>query len=697
MVEDDIDYEYKCPDCNWNIQESEIKNRSGYKEQIFFWEQCGARLIKCSINEFDGEIEIEQKQDENSKLFPVEIIATDPDFVKGFIDNLTLVISRMIYVNIRILEKTQHIDIDNIKFDVKLLNFLADTIMPILDREINLLFLKSLLNLTQEDFDINLKKLQSKLANIHIYRQYFIIYFRWLIKEIFTIVSELSNKKNLEVFDKTIINDLKEYNFEEIYLLLANPDSNEEFPKDASHSLLSYLNDFFSKFPEEISNYKSIDQLNLKYHLDNDKITDIIIGYLSEIYNNAMVMDIYNLLWTNESDKKVQLINHLSSQLEKYPEQLEDIESARQLALNNGFGTAGSKRDQVRNIIKQYLRIRYGFNDAEIMYNEIWGSRCKQTKALDYENLKDIIKEKDAILLTTKEEYDRMTEPPVLRTVSIEHITKRNTIHRFDKRINSFLYDGTWCPVCTVYNKIFAHGVEPIEINYKNLQKIEKLNSLKNYILTCEIIPKEVLQNQGERISNFARQFTSIQTPIKRDFINKMLKNDIKYYKQGDKNVHYALLQLVDFSNDKHFNPSQIYYCHGSADHASVLSKILNESDYAIASEIPIYREYNKKFLIGHIDVLLVIDDFIYVCDYKPRTSPHPNANPCMSFINSVPQVASYGLVIKRKLKLDKVLCISFNKLGAWIYEPKEVLDKITKFIKKENPKKNLSWEILID
>jgi len=335
--------------------------------------------------------------------------------------------------------------------------------------------------------------------------------------------------------------------------------------------------------------------------------------------------------------------------------------------------------------------------DAEFMYNEIWGARCKQTKALDYDKLDEIIKDKGAKLITTREEYDNMAEPPVLRTVSIEHITKRNTVHRFDKRINSFLYDGTWCPVCTVYNKIVAHGVEPIEINYNNLQKIDRLSSLKNYVLTCEIIPKEVLQSQGERISNFARQFTSIQTSIKRNFINQTLKSDITYYKYGDINVHYALSQLVDFSRDKYFNPSQIYYCHGSADHSSVLNKILNESDYAIASEIPVYHEYNKKFLIGHIDVLLVIDDFIYVCDYKPRASPHPNANPCMSFINSVPQVASYGLVIKEKLKLDKVLCVSFNKLGGWIYKPKVVLDKITKFIKKENPKKYLSWEILIN
>jgi len=693
MVEDNIEYEFKCPDCNWNIPADEIKRKTGFKEQILFCELCGARLKKYFINEFEEKIEIEQISDKNSKLFPVEIIATDSDFTPGFIDDLTLVLSRMIYVNIRMLEKLQNENIKTIKFDETLLNYIADTIIPILDKEINLLFLKSLQNLNQEDFGINLKNLQSKLANINTYCQYFIIYLRWLIKEVFTIVSELWNKKKLEVFDETIINDLKGYNFEEIYLLLENPPQNQSSPKDASHSLLTYLNDFFSKFPEEISNYKNIEQLALEYLLEKDAITDLIIGYLSDIYENAMVMDIYNLLWVGESDKILQLINCLSSQLKKYPEYIDDIDSARQLAIKNGFGTAGSRRDHVRGIIKQYLRIRYGLEDAEFMYNEIWGARCKQTKALDYDKLDEIIKDKGAKLLTTREEYDNMAEPPVLRIISIEHVTIKNREHRFDMRINNFLYRDSWCPICSNFYKTMFPVSDGIQKNMKNFDKLTHYDSLKEYIQICDDLPLEVLKNQGERISHFANQFTNVNSQAKRTFINQLVKSEIKYFKKDDKNIHHALFQLIDFSMDKHYIPSQIYHNHGSADHTSVLSKILLDSDYAIATEIPIYRKYSDEFLTGHIDLLMIIDDILYVCDYKPRTSPHPNANPSVSFINSIPQIACYGLILKKNYGINKLFCVTFNKLGIWLYEPEIVMQKITSFIKKQDSKRKLTWE----
>jgi len=264
MVEDNIDYEFKCPDCNWTISADEVKHKTGYKEQIFFCEQCGTKLLKWSINELEKDIGIDQNLDEKSKLFPVEIIATDPDFTVGFIDDLTLVLSRMIYVNIRMLEKSQRMNFKIIEFDETVLNFIADTIIPILKKEINPLLLKKLQNLSVNEFNFNLKKLQSKLNEIQIYRQNFIIYFRWLIKEDFFIITESWNKENLEKFDKVIIRDLKQYNFQEIYSFIEKSKSGENLSE-------KFMNDF----PLKLSSIRNVQIENPKFKKDFQELQDL--------------------------------------------------------------------------------------------------------------------------------------------------------------------------------------------------------------------------------------------------------------------------------------------------------------------------------------------------------------------------------------------------------------------------------------
>lgn len=51
--------------------------------------------------------------------------------------------------------------------------------------------------------------------------------------------------------------------------------------------------------------------------------------------------------------------------------------------------------------------------------------------------------------------------------------------------------------------------------------------------------------------------------------------------------------------------------------------------------------------------------------------------------MRSVPQVASYGLLLKRVFEIKDLLCVTFNKKGAWIYEPELCLKSFNSFIKK--------------
>ncbi|GAG83098.1 unnamed protein product, partial [marine sediment metagenome] len=86
----------------------------------------------------------------------------------------------------------------------------------------------------------------------------------------------------------------------------------------------------------------------------------------------------------------------------------------------------------------------------------------------------------------------------------------------------------------------------------------------------------------------------------------------------------------------------------------------------------------------GHIDLIQVIDDTVFVVDYKPDETPIVSSSKMYeSFINSITQVGSYGLLVKSEFKIEKLLCITYNKEGAWLYEPEIILKEVSEFLKK--------------
>ena len=77
--------------------------------------------------------------------------------------------------------------------------------------------------------------------------------------------------------------------------------------------------------------------------------------------------------------------------------------------------------------------------------------------------------------------------------------------------------------------------------------------------------------------------------------------------------------------------------------HEHVLKHILREDDKSLATEIPIWTK-NPKSVTGHIDLLRNDGNVIQVVDYKPEGN----------FVRSIPQVAYYGFIIKKKFKQKK-------------------------------------------
>jgi hypothetical protein len=91
--------------------------------------------------------------------------------------------------------------------------------------------------------------------------------------------------------------------------------------------------------------------------------------------------------------------------------------------------------------------------------------------------------------------------------------------------------------------------------------------------------------------------------------------------------------------------------------HYKVLSFILEYYDYAIAIEIPVWRESDKK--VGHIDLMCYEHPFLYLWDYKPNASK----------VNACGQLVWY-----RELWCE-MLKINFRRIKiGWFDEQKEYI-----------------------
>jgi len=222
-----------------------------------------------------------------------------------------------------------------------------------------------------------------------------------------------------------------------------------------------------------------------------------------------------------------------------------------------------------------------------------------------------------------------------------------------------------------------------------NLDKLSKFPQLLNHLKLVNKLgnfPDDILENYHEypRISSFNNQFRHIDPIYKKKFISKMISNGIiKVINAKNCEEYRNIYNLIEFSKNKYYNLSQIYPSHDSPGHEYVLPQILLENQNSVGIEIPVWMRHENLFLTGHIDLIQVIDGTIYVADYKPEETPYITSRISYSFMRSLPQVASYGLLIKKEFGINDLMCITFNKKGAWIYQPEISLKLYNSFVKK--------------
>lgn len=190
-------------------------------------ETCGAENNKSDIklNELES---IDQKLKNESRLHsylrylyeslrngkgPIVKVFEDSDFPKIFKENFIIVVCRLIYYNFKISEQNLIHYPNNAEFTKDLSDEIYKGISPILSMRVKIEFLDNLFKISIKEFEKFLRILQKKIKINKKFRQNFILYLRWLIKEFHIIIADLWDQKDLPKFERIIRYDLKSYNF----------------------------------------------------------------------------------------------------------------------------------------------------------------------------------------------------------------------------------------------------------------------------------------------------------------------------------------------------------------------------------------------------------------------------------------------------------------------------------------------------
>jgi hypothetical protein len=239
----------------------------------------------------------------------------------------------------------------------------------------------------------------------------------------------------------------------------------------------------------------------------------------------------------------------------------------------------------------------------------------------------------------------------------------------------------------------------------KNIEKYFQL-------ILSEKIPHQLFDNpQVLRCSKF--RIKGLERGALKKISLQLIQNNYVKVITPDSNptkeVPESLLQLSGIASDVYKVMKTEFQA--KPGHDPILSKILWKNKNALAIESPIWASLslkqisnnlrkknpdysqisqdlrNSKIFTGHIDLLLYdnTNNQLIVADYKPERN----------YIKSLPQVSIYGLVMKKFLNLDNVMCVSFSKDDAWYYDPEIIRSIIPRYLKQYgNPK--LVWQEIL-
>ncbi|MFW9874887.1 MAG: hypothetical protein ACFFG0_17410, partial [Candidatus Thorarchaeota archaeon] len=211
--------ENSCKYCGWKVPSEYIGSRE--KDVFLLCENCGNEIFSESNKNEDlarilGNIKKKKISSCGYDVVPKEKnpiarVLKDTDFPNVFKDNLKIVISRLLYPHLETLKNDLTPHKKKREITREILDDLYEKISPIKTHRIIDIFLTNLHAVSENEFLNWLKLLQKKIKLNNSFNKDFIIYLRWMIREVYSIITELWEKKELPKFERIIRDDLKSF------------------------------------------------------------------------------------------------------------------------------------------------------------------------------------------------------------------------------------------------------------------------------------------------------------------------------------------------------------------------------------------------------------------------------------------------------------------------------------------------------
>ncbi len=426
----------------------------------------------------------------------------------------------------------------------------------------------------------------------------------------------------MAIFDCAIVNDFP------ILDINKNNEIDYYFPQNFAFSLLYYT---FKKTSglEDIATPKKLEQCfgsEFSFRHVNDQNFNRLYDYIAD-YIGRYKGQIYSReTFIKMMRKSLQEFYHNETQflLELYQSlDMEPKEFGNKLFIHNILGTSG---------VLRVIRNRTSFSDPNT-----------------FEKIRQFIK------VNHTEYYKRYF---------IDWVNTIQELKRKDFKHQSITYPFRW-------------KEERLNIINNDQLKLGLYNFLND--LWRENFPRDIFMSNDNPRASMLKFYGSYAEHLKFEYIKDFFKDELKAYDSS-----FFLCKYVQ----KVFEYYKKNRIGKKPDHPPILAYVITNDNNTIAIESPVWKpiENSNLFNIGHIDIILFINGYLIIADYKQDED---------EIYRSLPQLTAYGILLKNRLEdygvhiNNNLLCVGFSKDMAYSFNPEDLYPKLLQFVNITNSNRN--------
>jgi len=228
-------------------------------------------------------------------------------------------------------------------------------------------------------------------------------------------------------------------------------------------------------YPSNINQIPKLEFLGKQYNLNRKTLRKYILVNLIKEKNPETAKKIYSDIWHKELQKTNDRQSKFLTLMDFLfiDEQLTHSDSI--MGINSIQKEIAASKPTIINWVKSYLNDRFGKEQSILIYERIWGSKCRLKKKYTYDLIKEFISDQNGYIITSRDEWELMEDIPSERYIKIGHPSK-DIDHIWIVKVRYLINQSRWCPECNEYfcqkilqlylNKIFGVNFRPITFKH---------------------------------------------------------------------------------------------------------------------------------------------------------------------------------------------------------------------------------------